>query len=358
MSDLLTISRTSYKVIDFISWAKKGSLILSPKFQRRPLWREGSKSFLIDTVYRGLPIPIIFLRDMGTNTNTLEPIREVIDGQQRLRTLISFIAPELLADFNPNRDDFTVSEAHNSVIANKKFKDLSEDDKQRIFNYEFSIDTIPQIIGDSDIIQIFRRMNSTNYSLSKQELLNAEFFGGFKTSQYLLAAEHLSRWREWKIFTDDEIARMHEVELISEISIAILENKINGKSPTRLKSFYQKYDEAYKNRQIVEDRVRHTMEFINVNFKGDKNDVVFFKKTIFYTFFMTCYSLLYGFDTAFKKGVKPKNINTRAINILKNKGEQIKERLAPTAVLEATDRRTTNIKERTTLYKYLMPKNA
>jgi hypothetical protein len=41
-------------------------------------------------------------------------------------------------------------------------------------------------------------MNSTNYSLTKQELRNAHYYGELKTAAYQLAAEQLQRWREWK----------------------------------------------------------------------------------------------------------------------------------------------------------------
>jgi len=46
--------------------------------------------------------------------------------------------------------------------------------------------------------------------------LNSRFKGEFKTSQYELAAEQLKRWREWEIFTEDNISRMQEVELTAE----------------------------------------------------------------------------------------------------------------------------------------------
>ena len=61
------VSKTNYKVSDFIAWAKAGTLILSPSFQRRSVWPIGAKSFLLDTIVRGLPTPIIFLRDQKTD---------------------------------------------------------------------------------------------------------------------------------------------------------------------------------------------------------------------------------------------------------------------------------------------------
>src|SRR5947208_9602966 len=101
------VSKTHYKVSDFISWAKASTLILSPSFQRRSVWPAGAKSYLIDTIVRGLPIPIIFLREQKTDLDSLEPKREVVDGQQRIRTLLTFIAPKLLRHFNPE-EAFTV----------------------------------------------------------------------------------------------------------------------------------------------------------------------------------------------------------------------------------------------------------
>ncbi|WP_414637804.1 DUF262 domain-containing protein [Alloacidobacterium sp.] len=114
------VSKTHYKVSDFITWAKAGTLILSPSFQRRSVWPTGAKSFLIDTIVRGLPIPIIFLREQKTDLESLEPKREVVDGQQRIRTLLAFLTPALVKNFDPNRDEFTIKAAHNKELLVKR----------------------------------------------------------------------------------------------------------------------------------------------------------------------------------------------------------------------------------------------
>lgn len=353
MSDLITVQKTFYKVADFISWKKKGGLVLSPYFQRRSVWNKGAKSFLIDTVYKGLPIPIIFLRDRGIDKITYEPIREVIDGQQRLRTLISYIAPGLLDDFNPVQDEFLVRKTHNKELAGKPFALLDEDIQNRIRNYEFNVHILSSNVDDRDIIQIFRRMNSTNYALKKQEILNSQYFGEFKTSQYDLATEQLVQWRVWKTFTETDISRMQEVELTSEMTISLIEKKVMGKSTSLIESYYKKFDENYPKREIVEDRFRTTIEIITRNFPGNRNDFVFYKKTIFYTFFMAIYDLLYGISIGVDKKITPKKVVSTKIQALKQKGDRIKDRTAPDKVLEAIDRRTTNPKERDILFKYL-----
>jgi hypothetical protein len=156
---------------------------------------------------RGLPIPIIILREQRTDLSSLEPRREVVDGQQRIRTLFSYVDPTLLPDFKPSQDAFTVRPIHNEEIAGKAFSDLSPQMQHNILDYEFSVHILPAGTDDREVLQIFSRLNATGIKLNYQELRNAEFVGEFKTSMYELASEQLFRWRKWGVFTEYNIAR-------------------------------------------------------------------------------------------------------------------------------------------------------
>jgi len=351
---LQAINKTFYKVADFISWQKAKNLRLAPQFQRRSVWKPGAKSFLIDTIVRGYPIPIIFIRDRRVNPDNFEPIREIVDGQQRLRTLISYVAPDLLEDYNPNRDHFFVKRNHNKELAGKDFSELTFEDKSAILNYEFSVHVLPSSMDDREIIQVFRRMNSTNYSLNKQELRNAHYYGEFKSAVYLLAEEQLQRWRTWKTFTDDDISRMIEVEHTAECIILIINGEISGKSSAKLDYAFREYDETFSGREEVEKRFRHVMDVIDNHFAAEMPGFIFFKKTLIYTFFAFMYEILFGLDQPTNKVLKLKQLTTDEVSKIKQVNERIRERAAPTPVLEATDRRTTNPKERKNLYEYLL----
>jgi hypothetical protein len=54
-------SRT-YSINDFVEWDSQGQLELNPAFQRRPVWSPKAKSYLMDTILRGKPIPKVFVR--------------------------------------------------------------------------------------------------------------------------------------------------------------------------------------------------------------------------------------------------------------------------------------------------------
>ncbi len=98
-------SRT-YSLNDFVAWDRQKELVLNPAFQRRAIWNDKAKSYLIDTVLRGKPIPKLFIRQK-INVTTKTSIREVVDGQQRLRTichlskmallLVNCITPSMVA---------------------------------------------------------------------------------------------------------------------------------------------------------------------------------------------------------------------------------------------------------------------
>lgn len=347
------VQKTIYKVSDFVSWQRSHYLVLAPYFQRRQVWKPGAKSYLIDTIVRGLPIPIIFIRDRRTDPDQIEPIREVVDGQQRLRTVLGYISSKLLPDYNPERDFFTVKRTHNKDLAGKSFDELNEETKHAILDYEFVVHVLPSRVDDREVIQIFRRMNSTNYSLTGQEKRNAEYFGEFKTSVYNLGAEQLQRWRQWKTFNEDDIARMREVELISELVLMMIHQKIEGKSAANIKNGYKTYDENYAYRAQIEKRFRAVMDSIDNNFGSYSPDFVFYKQTLIYAFFALIYELLFGLQSLSQES-QAKSLTTRQVSQIKLASERIRTRTAPEPILDACDRRTTNPKERNQLFLYLL----
>lgn len=73
------------------------------------------KSWLMDTIVRGLPMPAIIVRE-SLETNSVELIREVVDGQQRLRTLFTYVRPQVLEDYREDADHFTVRKIHNQEV--------------------------------------------------------------------------------------------------------------------------------------------------------------------------------------------------------------------------------------------------
>ena len=289
------VDKTVYKVNDFLSWQKIGSLTLSPSFQRRPVWSKSAKSFLIDTVVRGLPIPIIILRER-LDLDSVEPRREVVDGQQRLRTLLSYIQPEALKDYTREKDDFVVLRTHNKELAGKSFRQLPRQTQQRLLNYSFSVHVLPSDTDDRDVLQIFARLNSTGTKLNYQELRNAEFYGEYKKLAYNLAYSHLNRWRTWGIFSENDIARMIEVEETSDAMLLMLEGE-HGRSQASLNRVYKQFEDQFDEGNEIQRRFDTIMENIDSLIGSEIRRTVFVRKTLFHTLFAFFYDLMYGFES-------------------------------------------------------------
>ena len=344
--------KTTYKVSDFISWQRSKTLELSPSFQRRPVWEPGAKSYLLDTIIRNLPMPIIFLREQKADLKTLESRREVVDGQQRIRTIFSFVEPNLLKDYKPTRDDFVIQSTHNRELAGKRFPDLDSEIQQSILDYTFSVHIFPSHVDDREILEVFARMNSTGLKLNPQELRNAWYFGEFKTSMYHLASEQLERWREWNIFTEYNIARMDEVEITSEFAILILRG-LTTKSQAAIDRIYADRNgpNSYPERNEIENRFRIVMDTIDDKIGGNIRYLAFRKRTVFYGLFAVVYDLLYELNSPLQP-LRPRRISPDDISRIKRAGDSIENRTAPEDVLESVARRTTSIRSRSVLFSY------
>ncbi|MBD1814008.1 DUF262 domain-containing protein [Microcoleus vaginatus DQ-U2] len=65
-----------------------------PNYQRELVWDEARQSKFIESVIWGLPIPSIFVVDIGHDEND-EPRLEIVDGAPRILTLTRFVNNEL-----------------------------------------------------------------------------------------------------------------------------------------------------------------------------------------------------------------------------------------------------------------------
>jgi hypothetical protein len=128
--------------------------------------------------------------------------------------------------------------------------------------------------------------------LNNQELRNGKFFGLFKQSMYELAYEHLEFWRVQRIFSERSIARMLEVELVSELSIAQLDGMQDKKKS--IDDFYGRYEEEYAGRKRNESRFREVIDEISESFKDGIGETEFSRPPLFYTLFCAIHHRRFG----------------------------------------------------------------
>jgi hypothetical protein len=344
------VKPTNFKVSDFINWMKSGQLQLSPSFQRRPVWKPKAKSFFMDSIIRGLPVPTIFIREQ-TNVSTLKTIREVVDGQQRLRTIFAFVEPKLLKDFKRDRDSFLLDKTYSPEFPDYTYNGLPKEIKQQILGYEFGVDVLPRNADDAAVLMIFKRLNATGVRLNDQELRNAEFFGEFSNSVDKVSLRNLGRWRRWGLFTEDAIARMEETEFTAELFMLMLEG-VFGRTKRIIDARYRDFDEEFLNKSACEKRLAHVLDIIDDNVGNEIKGSVFQKKTLFFTLFAALYNSSYGLESELDSS-DPKILPKKIWTILRRVNDDLENESAPKGVLEAAARRTTHRINRKILIEYI-----
>ncbi len=272
----------AYSVNDFLEWNEKKQLQLSPKFQRKAVWSEDAKSYLMDTIIRGKPIPKIFIRQT-LNVENRQSIREVVDGQQRLRTILSFI-----------NDGFTINKKHNEKYGGYFFSQLNNIDpdiQSAILNYEISVDLLVNL-PDREILDIFSRLNSYAVVLNEQEKINANHFSEFKILVDQLSHKHNEFWLENKLLTHQNILRMADVTLVADLVIAMCEGI---QSKKQIKSYYAKYEKSFEfNAERLSEQFNEVIALTKLIFNEGLKNTPFKRIHLFYTLFTSIFHTEFG----------------------------------------------------------------
>jgi AcrR family transcriptional regulator len=271
-------SRT-YSINDFVEWDAARQLELNPQFQRRPVWTDKAKSYLIDTILRGKPIPKIFIRQK-INVTTKTSIREVVDGQQRLRTILSFI-----------KDGFVVSKRHHPEYGGLLFSQLPEPVQAQVLAYEVSVDLLINL-PDPEVLDIFSRLNSYAVILNEQEKINADHFGPFKALSDKIGHKYYHYWTDEDILTPKSIVRMQEVNLVADLLIAMIEGI---KSKKQIKKFYDLYETSFdKDVDLLEQRFDAVIAKISDLYPEGLSNTEFRRQHLFYSLFTAVAHCLFG----------------------------------------------------------------
>jgi hypothetical protein len=266
-----------YSVNDFIEWNTNKQLLLSPDFQRRSVWSEKAKSYLIDTILTGKPIPKVL---MTQDLQERKSLRIIIDGQQRIRTIIGF-----------TNDEFKLSKVHNKEYGGLYFSELPDSIKSDYYKYEVGVDILFDISYE-DTLDIFARLNTYSVRLNAQELRNATYLGSFKQAAYRIGHRYAKYWKESKILTEQQIARMGEAELASDTLICLIDGIQTNKS---IEKYYQQYEEADNGFSKYEKQYDDVMSWIVEVYPAEEmHKTNYHRIQLFYTLFSVFAHSLFG----------------------------------------------------------------
>lgn len=320
-------SPSTKKISDLIGMIKRGDLILQPDFQRKLVWSIRHKESFIDTILKGFPFPEIYIAQSGIDLETFQAQQVVVDGQQRLSTIISYINGEL-----PCKKIL-----HYSALDNQQ--------KAAFLNYDVVVRDLKDASSDT-IKEIFRRINLTQYRLNDIEINNAIYEGEFiSTAKDIL--NHLDNG-SFPLFSDNELNRMGDLNYILMI-MATLEEGGYFAGNTMTGEYIVKYDDSYENAETMKDKILnlfHVIETFNLD-----TDSMWYRKSNFFTMFVELSKVSQIPDDIVAK------IHSFEDEVLANKGNEENDFGKYYSVMyTGTNSRGARIKRADIFYKYCLAK--
>lgn len=159
---------SSIAITDIIRLMERQRFLIRPQYQRKEVINKKKSSSIIESILLGIKIPPIFVfkREDG--------IREVLDGQQRILSILGFTGDSYLNENGEktysNKNGYSLY-LKNGILNNlhgKKFSDLSLEFQDRIKNFDLWIIEIDKKYNKNfEPIDLFVRLNDKPYPIKE-----------------------------------------------------------------------------------------------------------------------------------------------------------------------------------------------
>ena len=84
----MKVDEGKYSIAELVDWYKRKDLVPNKEYQRGAgLWPASAKSYFIDTILKEFPFPKVYFHER-LDMRTKRPHREIVDGQQRMSTIL------------------------------------------------------------------------------------------------------------------------------------------------------------------------------------------------------------------------------------------------------------------------------
>ncbi len=281
-------------ISDLIGKIQRDELRLQPEFQREFVWTPIHMERFIQTILDGFPFPEIYISQKGINLETLATQNVIVDGQQRLTTIKRYI--EGTWNFEKNIP---------------KFKELEEQEQRDFLNYDVTVrdlkDATPEVI-----VEIFKRINSTNFTLNSVEINNAIYNGAFISCAKEILDEIKGSDLKVDIFSESELTRMADLHFILLVLATIEEGGYFNRDK-EVEKYIANFNDEYPNYE--ENKKKLALVLADIIKSELEDDSIWYRKSNFFTLVVELFT-----SGKTVNELKEKLISFEK-NVLKNKSE-------------------------------------
>ena len=273
--DTLKLSKpepANNSIDDIVRTMTRRKFLLRPSYQRKEVINVNKASAIIESILLGIKLPPIFV------FKRLDGVNEVIDGQQRLLTLLGFLGEDYLNE----KDKLVKSKNHNfslkklrilKELNNSKFNDLSDEQKDKIYDFQIYVVEIDESQNpEFDPVDLFIRLNDKPYPIRENSF---EMWNSWVDVEIIQSIKDLkSSIDSWfyikKIKRAKDRDRMENEELIT--SLCYIEYYSNSELPKTI-DVYQKTSRM-NSRISTKGRISTLLQSLSENEESKK---LFFK---------------------------------------------------------------------------------
>jgi len=160
---------------ELVRMVGEGELNAAPAYQRKFRWNAEDESRLVESLLLGLPVPSVFV---ASNSDFS---LEVVDGLQRVSTLVHFLAPDLDDLRAIGRDAPLALEGLQKLdeLEGLTFADLPGEVQRYFGRLPMRVTTLTDKSDPTVRFQLFERLNRGALTLSPQEVRTVVYRGPF-----------------------------------------------------------------------------------------------------------------------------------------------------------------------------------
>ncbi|NRR21143.1 DUF262 domain-containing protein [Brevibacillus sp. MS2.2] len=225
--------------------------LVRPSYQRGEAINKVKSSALIESILLGIKLPPLFVYKRN------DGISEVVDGQQRLLSILGFIGEEFTDEggkrVKSEKYKFTLSKLPIlNELNGKKFDDLPDSLKDKIFDFNLSVVNIDEKINPNfDPIDLFIRLNNKPYPIRENTF---EMWNSYIDKEIISAIKENTQKHSGWFYSRKNNNRMENEELYTSLAYLEYKSKVT-------KEEVSAYLDIYKIAEKVNARIK------------DKNDI-------------------------------------------------------------------------------------
>ncbi len=211
----------SITIVDIISDMDKSRFLVRPPYQRSEVTNLQKASYLLESIILGIQIPPIFIYKRN------DKVKEVIDGQQRLLTLLGFLGKTYIDEDGKKvlskKDRFKLAKLR--ILSELKGMNIDNIDNKyidRILDFPIDVVEITQEQNpDFNEIDLFLRLNTKPYPIKENTF---EMWNAYVDKDIIIEVKQIASDFSGKVFRQKD-SRMKNEELI--ISLAYLDYRMS-----------------------------------------------------------------------------------------------------------------------------------